>query len=268
MRKIIILLSFLTVVHVLFLEDLYSMSLNEYKEKVRKIQNLSDDKNSHKQAIEQFKSLRNSSLDFADRKKYLNGLEISIFLLANKINDYHLMNDQLQNILREGNQEFIAIEKYSTKQPGVVFEFWLYGYTIPHLVILYVYKNQFGKSSPDTKFNELKSLLTRYNKLSYGRLAGSSSDTTYGDECIHLMYFDNSISPKQKYKYLYELLQVAEGGSSEGNAHLSMALLSKELNDKEQMKEHAGKCIKILESHLDEHLYNETMQNMCKEMIN
>lgn len=268
MRKIIILFNFLAIFHLLFSDDLYSMSLDEYKEKVRKIQKLSDDKNLHKQAMEQFKSLRNSPFDFADKKKYLNGLEISIFLLANKLNDYQLMNDQLGNILKAGNQEFIAIEKYSTKQPGIVFEFWLYGYTIPHLVILYVYKNQFGKSSPDIKFNELKSLLARYNKLSYGRLAGSSSDTTYGDECIHLMYFDNSIPLKQKYMYLHELSQVAEGGSSEGNAHLSMALISKELNDKEKMKEHADKCVKILESHLTEHLYNETMQNMCKEMVN
>lgn len=245
---------------------LLAISLEEYKEKLQEIQSLSDDKNLDKEAILRFQSLRGVQLEFSDSKKYQSGLEISIFLLARKINDYDLMNQQLERILRAGNQEFIAMERYSIKQPGVIYSFWLYGYTIPHILILYVYKNQFGRSEPDAKFKELRSLLQSYNNLSYGRLSGSTSATTYGNECVHLLYFDKGIPLKQKYSYLKEFSEIAKGSSAEGNAHLSMALVSKELNEKEQMREHANMCIKILNKHLDEHLYNETMMNMCEGM--
>lgn len=243
------------------------VSENELKEKLAAVQKMSDDSDLDRQAISEFIKLRDADFDFADRDKYKAGLEVSIFLIANKIQDKALIESQVERLFSVKNQEFIAIEKYSEKTPGLVYAFWSYGETHPHLFVFHKFKEQYGSETPEKKLEALKPVLEKYKNVSYGRIAGSSSDRTYGDECIHLIYFDKDIPDNKKYTLLEKLAELSKGSSSEGNAHLSMALISKKIKNHKKRKFHSQKCVSILDKHLNEHLYNRTMQNMCREML-
>lgn len=224
--------------------DEQKMSLKEFKEKLISIYTESNSTKNYKITIEKYRALKGKLAPGEENHKYEVGLDLSILhsLLKNK--DYDELTNLFNELLKRDDSEFIFLEHYELKD-NMLFEFWRYGLFQAELKILLGFNAIKRTLSIDDRVSFLITQAIKYDNVYYGRLGGTSSSTTYADECIHWIYFDKEIPYELKYNALIKLSEVLTE-SAKGNAFLSLALLDKSKGNKISAYENSSKCLEVL----------------------
>ncbi|TGM72631.1 hypothetical protein EHR01_15455 [Leptospira mtsangambouensis] len=266
-KKTLILLFTIFAFSSLIPEENTSLSLDDFKSQLMELQSLIDNEKEFKNALNGFLNLKGKLINSKENDPYIIGLEISILKTALLSGNRNLAADQLNKLNLLPNSQFIHMEKFDKKTKGLELIFWEYGYTQPDLFFKFKHFTNYSKNSPDEKFNFIKSQALLYSDLLRGRLNGTSSTTTYGDQYVQLIYFDESIPNTAKLIFLQELANVLNG-SAKGNALLSLALMHEKNENYKESEFCAKECINILQPIEKDRYYNEVLISKCKNLIN
>jgi hypothetical protein len=262
-RYLAIVFSFLVMQSIVADEKL---NLVEFKTHLLEYQALCDNEKDFKTALKGFVGLI-GKLEKSDQSvEYEIGLEFSILKTALLSGDRIFATKVLDYLNSLPNSKFIHMEKNFKDSNLYVMEFWEYGYTQPDLFFKFLHFTDYAKLSPDEKFKIIREKAIKYSNLTRGRLDGSASTTTYGDQYVELIFFDITIPNNKKYIFLNEFSNVLQG-SARGNAYLSLAIISEKEGKIEKAKEYSKKCVKILEPIMNERLYNGTLLDKCNNIL-
>ncbi|MDF3822281.1 hypothetical protein P3G55_20425 [Leptospira sp. 96542] len=265
-KKTTILLLTILFLSPLFPQENNSFSLEEFEKQLMEAQSLIDNEKDFKNALKGFLNLKGKLSNSKENDPYNIGLELSILKTALLSGDRNLATEQLNKLNLLPNSKFIHMEKFDKNTKGLELIFWEYGYTQPDLFFKFKHFTNYTKNSPEEKFKFVKDQSLLYSNLLRGRLNGSSSTTTYGDQYVQLIYFDESIPNDKKIFFLQELAKVLTG-SAKGNALLSLALIHVKNQNLKDSEFYAKECIQVLQPIEKDRYYNEVLFSKCKNLL-
>jgi hypothetical protein len=242
------------------------LNLIEFKGKLLEYQSLCDNEKDFKTALKGFVGLIGKLEKSDQSNEYEIGLEYSILKTSLLSGDRNFAIKVLDYLNSIPNSKFVHMDKNFKNSNLYVMEFWEYGYTQPDLFFKFKHFTNYDQLSPDEKFKFIREKAIKYSNLTRGRLDGSASTTTYGDQYVELIYFDDSIPNIKKSLFLIDFSNVLIG-SAKGNAFLSLALISEIEGKIEKAKEYSKKCLKVLEPIKNERLYNGTILDKCSNIL-